>query len=113
MSVGLSLLAGHLLADFPFQSDGVAQSKFEDRGVRYYHSFLHCAIAFTILTFLWTDRTAIIATSVFIGVSHFVIDSRRWAEPKDGFEDYPIWVDQALHIAALAVAIQIGGMVGA
>lgn len=107
--VGLALLAAHMLADFPLQSDEMARNKLDDVFVRAIHSGVHGVASALMLTPFWGVSQATIVAAWVVVISHFIIDSRRWAEPKEGFEDYPIWVDQSLHIGCLVIALQLGG----
>lgn len=106
MSVGMALLAAHMLGDFPLQTDAMAEGKFESLHQRAVHSWVHMVLA-TLFTwpFLTNAQTALVGPMVL--VLHFAIDTRRWAEPKDGFEVYPIAVDQAYHVASLFVVILV------
>jgi len=98
MSVSLALLSAHLLADFPLQTDHMAANKLDDWMVRLAHAAVHVMVTNAFL-FLLTPYAIIYA--LMIGVIHFIIDSKRLAEPKDNFELYPIAVDQSLHITSL------------
>jgi len=100
MTVTLALLSAHLLADFPLQTDGMAAEKFDSLFMRVYHCSVHWMLTGLFLALVIGPQTAAIAT-VLVTASHFIIDTRRWAEPKDGFELYPIAVDQSLHITSL------------
>lgn len=37
------------------------------------------------------------------GAVHYAIDTRRWAEPKDGLESYPVIVDQIMHLTTITI----------
>lgn len=104
--IGLSLLAAHLIADFPLQTDQMAARKLDDSIVRAQHVAVHILVTFAALLLHVSPKMSLAAAST-IGVLHFAIDVRRWAEPKQGFEIYPIAVDQSLHVASLAV---VGGV---
>lgn len=99
----LYALAGHMAADFPLQPDDMAAQKFDSRIVRARHVAVHvAAMVPTVLAsdWSWRQRATFLTT---LAVTHYAIDSRRWAEPREGFETRPIWFDQAYHIIALAV----------
>jgi len=100
MSVALALLSAHLLADFPLQTDKIAANKLDNANVRSIHVMIHMLMTLLFVGLAVGPSAAITAT-FFVAIFHFVIDSRRWAKPKDGFELYPIAVDQSLHITSL------------
>jgi len=103
----LAILAAHLAADFPLQTDRMAAEKFDNHMVRLSHVAVHGITLFAAVV-LATDaslETALGFASLGM-LAHDQIDMRRWAEPKDGFEAYPVWVDQSLHVISLA-ALQV------
>lgn len=103
----LLVLAGHSAGDFPFQTDEMAEKKFESRLVRLKHVLAYTsAMIPAALSADWDTRQMILFLILVAG-SHFAIDSQRWVEPAEGFESYPIWYDQALHIIALAISVEI------
>lgn len=108
----LSLLAAHFAGDWPLQSNAMAAEKLDDAGVRAKHVTVYTA-AFLPIVFLsdWDNRQAAVFLTGLWG-SHFIIDSRRWAEPVDGFESRPIWFDQVYHVIALAVIASITKALG-
>lgn len=101
----LYALASHAAGDFPLQSDDMAARKFDSPFARAKHVAAYTA-AFvpTVLASEWgrADTARFLAA---LTASHFAIDSRRWVEPKTGFETFPVWYDQALHLVALAAAV--------
>jgi len=105
--MGLSALACHFAGDWILQSDSMAARKLDEWRVR----AIHCAIytaAFAPFVFLasWSGSQA----SIFAGLvysTHFAIDTRRWYEPRPGFESRPIWFDQALHVITLGLSVAI------
>ena len=107
-TLAFALLTAHALADFPLQTDNMAANKFDDAIVRGLHAWVHMLAVAVVLVPIWPGHAAVgmAALSVFVG--HFLIDTRRWAEPKDGFKAYPIAVDQSLHLAWIfAVAVNV------
>ena len=103
----LYALAGHMAADFPLQTDDMAARKFDSRAVRARHVAVHVvALLPTVLASDWDWRRRV-SFLVALATTHYAIDSRRWVEPKEGFETFPIWYDQALHIIALAVCVGV------
>lgn len=103
--VSLLYLAAHLLADFPLQTDAMASEKFDDSEVRMQHCTVHLLLYGLAGLLLGFGPILTTAIAVSIATLHFVIDSRRWVAPKDGFEDYPVWVDQSLHLASIALVL--------
>jgi len=100
---GIVLLACHLLADFPLQTDWMASEKFDDVRALLAHLGVHILVTMPSMVVLYGADGAL-ATLFVVGV-HGAIDTRRWADPKEGFEAYPIWVDQSLHVASIALAV--------
>ena len=102
MSVALALLSAHLLADFPLQTDDMAADKLNCSIVRTAHVGVHSVLTLVCLALIVPVPVAS-TTALAVSAMHWLIDTRRWAKPKDGFELYPIAVDQSLHIASLFV----------
>lgn len=107
---GLILLAGHLAADWPLQPDWMAAKKLTHPKVRAAHVAVYTTTvtATAALATNWPPA-ALAAFAVGIGVPHYVVDSKRWKEPVEGFESRPIWFDQVYHIVTLAL---VAGIVG-
>ena len=105
--VGLYALAAHAAGDFPLQTDRMAAAKVDDSVVRAEHVSVYTA-AFVPVA-VAADFSARQGAVFFAGIwaTHFVIDSRRWKEPTEGFEAFPVWFDQALHLIALAVVFAL------
>lgn len=103
----LFTLASHAAGDFPLQSDRMAAEKFDSRAVCAAHAGVYTA-AFvpTVLVSGW-DWKQSTRFLVMLAVSHYVIYSRRWAEPRDGFPTRPIWFDQSYHLIALAGCVAV------
>lgn len=89
----LRYLAAHAAGDFLLQSDWMAQNKLDHPFVRAVHVTVYTGV------FTLVRRNPLFLALLW--VSHFVIDSRRWSD------SVPIWYDQALHIIALAVALEV------
>lgn len=102
MSVALALLTAHVLGDFPLQSDRMAANKLNNRDVRGMHCVVHMALALVCLGLVVSLQQAALGAGI-LGIMHFVIDTQRWAEPKEGAEWYPIAVDQSLHVTSLFI----------
>lgn len=105
MSVALLYLAAHLLGDFPLQRDWIAANKFDVFWVLCIHVAVHMVLAVGAGLLVGLAVPTMIGIAVLIGLSHLFIDHKRWNEPKDGFENYPIWCDQAYHVTALALIL--------
>jgi len=100
MSVALALLSAHLLADFPLQSDQMAQGKFDSAETRLQHVGVHWIVTGLFLALVVSPQKA--AIGLFsVSIAHFVIDSRRWNIQDGQFDLYPIVEDQSLHITSL------------
>ncbi len=103
--VSLWLLTAHMLGDFPFQPQWMTETKIDEVGTR----FIHCAIhgfLFIPLAWIMLDGVSQVAFILWIFGSHFIIDSRRWVEPKEGWGERWVWlIDQIMHLTALSLAI--------
>jgi len=98
--IGLALLSAHLLADFPYQTDRMADKKMDDHFVRFTHAWVHGMITFLFTALVIEPMSALYISMLVLG-AHWIIDSRRWVEPKDDFELYPVVVDQTMHVTSL------------
>lgn len=100
---GLAILAAHLAGDFLLQTDRMAAEKFDSTTVRTLHATIHAGLLFVTVAVAIAPRfeTAVLFVAL-ASAAHWLIDTRRWVEPKDGFEAKPIWVDQSLHVVSLA-----------
>lgn len=121
--VALWMVAMHLLGDFPLQPDWMAKKKawVHSSGNRPegfvtlclhvgIHGFLFIPIAYYTLTG--------VSAALFLGwiiLSHAIIDSRRWIEPKEGWgHDGMMWVwlnDQIFHLVSLSLAYPISHVI--
>jgi hypothetical protein len=106
----LPFIVAHMMADFPLQTDKMATEKFENSVVRFDHATVHYIVTF-IFGALFTQLSMMLVfhISVWIAIAHFCIDTRRWGEQKEGFESYPIWVDQTLHLTAIMAILALFG----
>ena len=97
----------HLIADWLFQNDWMALHKVDLRHpAAWVHSGIH-ALGLC-LVFAWP-------VALLIGLTHLLIDTRKpllwWMRvikqmPKDArFPILEIWLDQVMHITALAVVV--------
>ena len=101
--ISLYIIAAHLTDDFLAQTDEMAQNKFDSRIWRTMHVLTYTMMFLPVVAF--TSLPVLFLASV--AIPHWIIDTRRWAEPKEEFESYPIVVDQTLHIVSLAIAAGI------
>jgi hypothetical protein len=98
------ILAAHLLADFPFQTDWMARNKGDVTSAYFAHLAVHAIVTIPPLYLL--DPTWGPPIGAFVVLFHGLIDIFETPfDPKSGFESYPIWCDQALHVATIAVSI--------
>lgn len=111
LAASLWVLTAHLLADFPLQPDRMSTQKVERPIVRLAHVAIHVIVTFPVAIALYGASNPAFVFLLWIGVSHFVIDSRRWVEPKEHFPTYHWVVDQVLHLCALSLAFPIAGLV--
>lgn len=103
---GLWLLTAHLIADFPLQPDWIAKTKVDNVSRRTIHVGVHAFINIPIAWVLLPSIEHQIAFLVWITVTHFIIDSRRWVEPKDGWGVKWVWcIDQIMHLTSLSLAL--------
>lgn len=101
---GLDLLALHLLGDFILQTDTMARHKLTNGWIRAAHVFLY-----TMSFFLWGgwhyggDGLLFAAC---VGVTHFAIDSYRFAA-NHPWPPKSILIDQSLHVISLALLARL------
>ena len=105
--LGIILLALHMIGDFILQTDWIAANKLEEAEPWFVHILIHFALYVGILGPLFGIRG--LAIAIFVGSAHGIIDIDRWVEPKDGFEQYPFWFDQILHVSSIALTIMLLG----
>ena len=103
---GLDLIAAHMVGDYILQTDHMARNKFQDWKIRALHVTLY-ALPFLLLMCCYEASVA--EKAIFMGLlwlTHFVTDSRCWASAEK-WPPKPILVDQAIHIATLAVIARV------
>lgn len=94
----------HLLLDYFLQTDKLAIRKNTDgfrSGFLYWHTFL-CFL----LAWIFSLQLAFVAAAAFIAITHFLLDgfkNRLIQSPHLG--KYAFYIDQALHLLILAVAV--------
>lgn len=96
-------LVAHVAGDYPLQPDWMATAKLEDPLVRAIHVSIYAALFVPVVRAKGWDRRRAVAFLAGIWGTHFLIDTRRWTGPVGGFEAFPIWLDQTLHLLAIAV----------
>lgn len=102
MSIFLTLLLGHLLADFPLQTNWLARMKKESRwGVT-----IHVCVYVAVTALLMESPSQHIFLLVALGATHWLIDtvkmSSKHASNLRGFV-----LDQAAHVGSLLLATTI------
>ncbi len=94
-------VVAHSIGDFLLQPTWMGQRKLDSIAVRAVHVIVYTTVFVPLVaTRGWTLRQARAFLGT-LGLTHFVIDSRRW------HASAPIWVDQGLHMIALALAFAI------
>lgn len=100
----LTLLAAHMVGDYVLQTDQQARTKLADWRPRAVHVSTY-TLAF--LPAVWGRPWDVVLTFLaLVWVTHFITDSRRWASGKE-WAPKPILVDQAIHLATLAVLARV------
>lgn len=110
--IGLWLLTAHLVGDFTLQPDWIANSKTESNTRLLIHVGVHFFLNIPIAWYLFpNDHVQQLILLGWIAGTHFVIDYRRWFEPKEEWGDNRMaWVwlnDQILHLISLSLSIPI------
>ena len=103
----LYALASHFAGDFPLQSNHMARRKFDNPVVRLAHVAVYTATFVPMVTCTDWSRRQSAAFLATLAVTHYAIDSRRWAENFDGFPTRALWFDQSFHLIALAVCVGV------
>lgn len=104
--LGLDLIAAHMVGDYILQTDYMARNKLTNWRVRCLHVTVYC-LPFVLVAWLHTTRLDTVAAFIWgVWLTHFLTDSRRWASG-DKWPPKPILVDQAIHLATLAVLTRI------
>lgn len=107
--VSLWLITAHLVGDFPLQPDWIAQTKTENYSRLTIHALIHGILSIPIAWYIFPGE--VIRQFVLLSwivVTHWVIDHRRWVEPKEGWGKKWVWInDQIMHLVALSLAIPI------
>lgn len=107
----LYALAAHFAGDWPLQSDWMADQKLDSAWVRTQHVAVYTLVFVPLVVAAeWSALAGGLFLALLAG-SHWLIDSRRWKQPVDGFESRPIWFDQAYHFVALGVVVALAEVV--
>ena len=102
----IALLAAHMIGDYCAQTDAMAARKLIDWRVRTIHVVCY---TFCFVPFLWLWNVDLGSALWFLGalfVTHWLTDCRRWASGEK-WAPKPIMVDQAIHLATLAVLFKL------
>ncbi|MGI1805583.1 DUF3307 domain-containing protein [Exiguobacterium sp. TDN 0502] len=103
MTLLLSLLLVHLLADFPLQTKRMAARKHHDRRVLLRHLSIHAVLMLFVLTFFVMRGTLSIDSAGWLGGSILVFHALLDASPlkRRVKQAAAYWIDQTLHIVAI------------
>lgn len=103
MTVLLSLLFIHLLADFPLQTKRMATNKQRNRRILFRHIAVHGILILFVLAFFVLRGTLSLEIAGFLGGSILLFHALLDASPlKRRIKQAPAyWIDQALHIGAI------------
>jgi len=90
------LLMSHLIADYPLQTDYLADNKHTNDFVLFFHSFLHGASALLLIYLFSGAYHLSVGFACFVLVSHFLIDaanlSLRWDQTTHLLVLFGLWV---------------------
>lgn len=102
MSIGLDIIAAHMLGDYILQNDWMAANKFKSAWVRTVHVFCYC-LPFVAVAWLHAEswQNGLWFVLAVFG-THWLTDCRRWASGEKWCAK-PIMVDQTIHIVTLAI----------
>lgn len=102
--MALDILALHMLGDYILQSDWMATNKLTDWRVRAVHVSVYGGPFLVWGRLLYGDNGVLFG--VLVMVTHFVIDSYRFAQGNP-WPPKSMMVDQSLHIISLAVLARL------
>lgn len=109
MAIDLTIIACHMVGEYVTQTDWMAARKLSDWRARLAHVAAYTA-GFAFVP--WQAHLPLARAAAFllaIGIPHFCVDCRRWASG-DVWPPKPILVDQAIHMAFLAVTAWAFGL---
>ncbi|WP_035397354.1 DUF3307 domain-containing protein [Exiguobacterium sp. OS-77] len=103
MTVLLSLILVHLLADFPLQTRRMAQLKHRHRRILFQHLAVHASLMLLVLAFFVIRGQLTLDIAGWLGGSILVFHALLDASPlkRRVKQAAAYWIDQALHIAAI------------
>lgn len=100
----LILIVCHWIGDFVLQTDEMAKNKLNDWRVRTSHVITYMFPFACLVPIFWWPLWKGVLWYLLIAIPHWLIDTRRWVEPKPKFQSYPIVIDQGLHLGSLLIA---------
>lgn len=110
--VELWLVTLHLIGDFPLQPNWMAQRKTSNPLINAAHSLIHGALFAPLAWYIYPRASGAIIFTMWIVITHFIIDSRSWVSPNEEWDNPEMWVwinDQILHFIALSLAFAVVG----
>ncbi|MEZ4658300.1 MAG: DUF3307 domain-containing protein [Caldilineaceae bacterium] len=102
MNLFAALLLGHLIGDFPLQTNRIAQSKHENRMMLVSHVLIHICVTAALLNNPFDNLLLL----CMIGCSHYFIDSSRVGVIFNGGARGFLF-DQTSHLASLSLIASI------
>lgn len=78
ISVLGSLLLAHMVADYPLQTDWMAENKHDDPDALISHSVVHAVVAFIAVWALSGPVGMAVAIAFPLGIIHGTIDAQDW-----------------------------------
>lgn len=102
--MALDIIALHLLGDFVLQTEGMAQNKLRSAHVRALHVLCY-TLPFALWGW-WFFQWDGLWFALWVAVTHFAIDSRRFAA-NHPWPTKPIAIDQTLHLLTLALLARL------
>jgi len=101
------LMIGHLLGDFYFQPDSMAEEKKKSFWITLLHCFIYSVIMYIVLALMTGQLFSYISLALLVGVLHLGVDSIKYIIHKVGkLEKYQLVVfifDQIIHIVLLMI----------
>lgn len=102
MNLFAALLLGHLIGDFPLQTNRIAQSKHESQGILLLHVLIHIWVTAALIENPWENAPLLI----LIGCSHYLIDLAK-AHVESSCSSRDFLFDQITHISSLSIITMI------
>lgn len=98
MNLFAALLLGHLIGDFPLQTNRIAQFKHENQAMLVIHVLIHMGVTAALLRNPFDN----IFLLLMIGATHYLVDSPRTGAIHDGTVRSFIF-DQVGHLSSLSL----------